>query len=518
MSVWHRLLALTAASPFTGTWMSLATAAGGLLAFGLFRKLIPADERQQGSGSATPVLLVIGLVLGLFRLLLVTLGAHESTTGKVISVLTTFFVALGAVNTVVIFVFDVLPVRSRLNLPVILRDLLQMLAFVIIVFGSLSQSGVANFISLITTSAVLTAVVGLALQSTIANLFAGIVLHMDRALGVGDWVQVGQRTGRITQIRWRSTILRTTDGDTVILPNNHFTQSDVHNYSRPHPRHRVWLRVSFAYDHPPNDVRAVLAAAARTAPGVLAEPPPDCVPVDFGESGIVYAVRFWIDDFPRMIEIEGEMRARIWYAAARAGLSIPYPVRAVHLMKVPEELRGTLAPPAGDDELAERRAALQGVDLFAPLEGEDLDLLARGMRQVRFAAGESIMRQGEAGDSLFLISRGDVVVSLGASGMNQSVTTLGPGSFFGEMSLVTGEPRAATCAARTDVIGYVIDHATFRQVLTRRPRLAEQLSTLLASRQATLHEKGGELSARAAQPAEQGKKLLEKIRTFFNLR
>jgi small-conductance mechanosensitive channel/CRP-like cAMP-binding protein len=515
MSVWHRLLQLTSASPFTGTWMSLGTAAGALLAFFLFRRVLPADDRQQSS--ATPVLLGIGLLLGLFRLVLVALGAHESTTGKVVSVLTTFFVALGAVNTVVMFVFEVLPVRSRMRLPVILRDLVQMLAFVVIVFGSLSQSGVTNFVSLITTSAVLTAVVGLALQSTIANLFAGIVLHMDRALGVGDWVQVGPRTGRIAQIRWRSTILRTTDGDTVILPNGQFTQSDVHNYSRPFPRHRVWLRIPFPYEHAPNEVRQVVLEATRSAPGVLTQPPPDVLLIEFAESAIIYVVRFWIEDFPTMYDVEGEVRTRIWYGARRAGLGVAYPTRNVRMLDgVPREAEDKIA--AADRELDERRKALRQVDLFAPLEPAELDVLARGMRPVRFAAGESIMRQGDPGDSLFLITKGDVLVSIGAHGMNQSVTTLQPGSFFGEMSLVTGEPRTATCAARTDVLGYAIDHATLRPLLTTRPHLVEHLSSLLATRQAALYEKEGELSARAAHEGESKKRLLERIRTFFDLR
>src|SRR4051794_36255000 len=253
MSAWQRLLQLTAASPFTGTWMSLATTVGALLAILLLRRLVPRPDRQ--TGSALIVLLSVGLLLSLCRLAFVATGADMSTSGRVVSVLTTFFVALGVVNTVVMFLFEVVPARTRVRVPVILRDLIQMLAFVVILFGSLSQSGLANFVSFITTSAVLTAVVGLALQSTISNLFAGIVLNMDSSLNVGDWVQVGTRIGRISQIRWRSTILRTTDGDNVIVPNGQFTVHEVYNYSRPTSRHRVSLRVSFAYHHPPNEVR-----------------------------------------------------------------------------------------------------------------------------------------------------------------------------------------------------------------------------------------------------------------------
>jgi small-conductance mechanosensitive channel/CRP-like cAMP-binding protein len=509
MSAWQRLLDLTAASPFTGTWMSLATTLGALFGVLLLRRLVPLPDRQ--TGTATAVLLSVGLVLGLCRLVFVATGADLSTVGRVVSVLTTFFVALGAVNTAVLFVFEVVPARTKLRLPTILRDLVQLLAFVVIVFGSLSQSGLANFVSFITTSAVLTAVVGLALQNTISNLFAGIVLHMDSALNVGDWIQLGNRVGRISQIRWRSTILRTTDGDNVIVPNGQFTAQDVYNYSRPTPRHRCSVKVGFAYQHPPNEVRLLLISAARGAPGVLSEPSPDSFPIDFGESGVLYAVRFWVDEFVRVPEIEGEVRGRIWYAARRAGLEIPYPTRNLHVLSQP-------AANATDSDLPERMTALRRIDLFANLEASELELLASGVRKVRFASGEPIIRQGEAGDSLFIIIQGDVLVSLGQGTINQSVTTLRVGDFFGEMSLITGEPRSATCAARTDVLCYVIDHDAFRTLLSQRPQVAEQLSVVLTSRQATLEKKGGELSARAAQAADQRSKLLAKIRNFFDLR
>jgi len=509
MSVWQRLLEFTAAGAFTGTWMSIGTTVGALLAVVLLRRLLPRPDRQQGA--ATLILLLVGLLLGFSRLVFVAAGADMSTSGRVVNVLTTFFVALGVVNTAVLFLFEVVPARTRLRLPVILRDLVQMLAFVVILFGSLSQSGLANFVSFITTSAVLTAVVGLALQSTITNLFAGIVLHMDGALNVGDWVQVGTRVGRISQIRWRSTILRTTDGDNVIVPNGQFTIHDVYNYSRPTSKHRLTVKVAFSYQHPPNEVRQLLVVAARGAPGVIAEPVPDAFATDFAENGMVYVVRFWIDDFVRAPEIEGEVRSRIWYAARRSGLEIPYPTRNVHV------LSSTTAG-AMDADTPERVAALRRIDLFAGLEPADLELLARGVRKVRFAAGEPIIRQGESGDSLFIIAQGDVLVSLGQGGINQSVTTLKAGDFFGEMSLVTGEPRSATCTARTDVLCYVIDHDAFKGLLGERPQVAEQLSAILTSRQAALEKKGGELSARAALANEQRSKLLAKIRSFFDLR
>src|SRR4051812_49038260 len=103
MSAWQRLLELTAAGPFTGTWMSLGTTLGALFAVLLLKRLVPLPDRQ--AGSATVVLLLVGLLLGLCRLVFVAAGADLSTAGRVVSVLTTFFVALGVVNTAVLFLF-----------------------------------------------------------------------------------------------------------------------------------------------------------------------------------------------------------------------------------------------------------------------------------------------------------------------------------------------------------------------------------------------------------------------------
>jgi CRP-like cAMP-binding protein len=361
----------------------------------------------------------------------------------------------------------------------------------------------------------LTAVLALSLQSTIANLFAGIVLHMDRVLGEGDWVQLGSRTGRIAQIRWRSTVLRTTDGDNVIIPNTQLTTQEVYNYSRPSPRHRVWVRVAFAYRHPPNDVRQVMSAAARAAPGVLSEPRPDCLPVDFSDSGVVYMVRFWIHEFERRSEIEGEVRTRIWYAAKRAGLEIANPLRPPPV----EGTEGANGHRHPTSEIQQRSGVLQRIDLFSNLTEPDLRILAQGMRAVKFAAGEPIIREGEPGDSLFVIAEGDVLVALGDLGRHHSIVTLHAGDFFGEMSLVTGEARNATCSARTDAVCYVIDHAALQPLLRERPQLAEHLSAVLAARQATLERKEGELSARAAaRSTESQNRLLARIRSFFDLR
>jgi len=511
MSPWQRLLDFTTAGPFTGPGMSLLTAVGALAALILLRRRLPREHRDHGS--VLQIFLVVGASLALLRLGLVAVGGGHLAFGRVMSVLATFFVAMGAVGTAVMGVFEILPARANLRFPLLVRDLILFLAFVVVLFGVLGQSGV-DVSSMLTTSAVLTAIIGLALQSTLTNLMSGILLHMDRSLGVGDWVQFGTRKGCIAEIHWRSTVLRTTDGDTIIIPNGQIVAQEVHNYSRPSPAHRVWLKIGVHYRHPPNEVRRVLVEAVRETPGVLDGREPDCFPVEFGDSAIVYALRYWIDRFDQASEIEGEVRTRVWYAAERAGLEFPFPIRTV----ITGEQAMAEKQPA-PREMAARLAALEQVDLFTSLVPSEREMLASGLRAMPFAAGEPIIRQGTPGDSMFIIARGRIHVSLNQAGMNTLMATLGPGDFVGEMSLMTGEPRTATCLAASDVMTYELDHATFQRLLTTRPAVADHMSSLLAARQLHIEKKGGELNARAAvQTAERKTHLLQKIRSFFELR
>lgn len=514
MSIWARVVDLVASSPFTGTWMSPATALLALAVLFVARRMLPREERHN-HGRALFVFLGIGLLFGLIRLGLVALGAGQTAAGVLVGMVTTFCVAMGAVGAAIVVFLVLVPSRLRVRVPWILRDSIQAAAFVLILFAALSQTGL-NVASLITTAGVLTAVIGLALQNTIANLFAGLMLNMDRELDEYDWVQVGARTGQIVQIRWRSTILRTVDGDIALVPNSQMLAGEVYNFSRPSLRHRVWLTVVFPFRDPPNHVRQVLAAAAREAPGVLLDPPADALVTAFSENGITYSVRFWIESFARKRDIESEVLCRIWYAAKRAGLEVPFATRTVHMISETDEQQSL-----AEGEKQARVRAIERVDLFAPLEPAERARLAEGTQRVTFAAGEHILRQGDPGDSLYIIASGEVQVSLADTaghGVEQPVATLKEGDFFGETSLMTGAPRSATCTALTDVVIYVVDRSIAREVLAQRPSVAEEMSAILAARQAALSKRGGERAVMSARSPENRKRLLTLIRDFLDLK
>jgi len=498
---------LLARLPFTEpVWSGTGVTFAALVVALLLRRLLPERARLQGRG--TLALLAVALLLRV-----ATLGAAAvpglEIAARLLRVAQVVTLVVGLVGLVGLIAFDVVLARAGLLVPSILRNLIRgSLAAVVLLW--LWREATGDIVSLVTTSTVL-AVLGLALQGTIANLFAGLTLQLERSFQLGQWIQVGEHVGRILEVRSRHTALLTRDGDLVLVPNAELVSQQVVHLGGPGGAERISCEVGFHYRHPPNVVRAVLLDAAREVPGVLAFPEPDCLVAAFADSAIEYSLRCWIADFEHVDPIASEVRARLWYAARRAGLEIPFPIR-------------TLVHPT--DEAAERAgargahaAALARVELFAGLSDADRDLLAAGVHEARFAAGERIIRQGEPGDSLYLIDAGTVSVRLAVDGIEREVRTLGGGALVGEMSLVTGEPRTASCVALTDVVCRVLARSAFRQLLDARPEVAEMVSAVLAARQAELEgeREGLSAAARARREAETRSRLLSRIRAAFHL-
>ncbi len=489
MSDWERLQSL--ALTWNGLLASLAAFAAALF----LRRLLPEDRRRRGRLTV--------LILGLAPLChflshgLMVLGA--TTTSGVISLLVVALGGLGLAGLLGMLLFDI--VLGRSSTPTIVRDVLQMAVFFAIVLFTLGHSGV-NPLSVITTSAVLTAIIGLALQNIMANILSGLALQIDRTFILGDWIQVGARLGKIAQIRWRTTSVLTREGDTVLIPNAQLLSNEVLNYSRPSGIHRSSLKVAFHSRHPPNEVKKAVIDALVGIPGLLPNPPPECFPVEFSSATVGYLIRYSITEIAVEPEVEGEARTRLWYAAQRAGLEGPCPPRpAVHEAA----------------EIAERVAALTRVDLFGPLDGAEKEKLATEARRLLFAAGERILVQGEPGDSLYLVRSGSVLVERAQGRATRELDRLGPGDFFGEMSLMTGEPRLASCSAITDVLCLVIDRAAFQTILAAKPEIAERISLLLAERQEALALESGASSEGDGDRSASSSRLLDKMRTYFRL-
>lgn len=428
------------------------------------------------------------------------------------------FLGLALGRAAFLLVFDVLlaperEARQAPPLPRIVRDIVQGLIYLMVALAALRAAGVEPG-QLLTTSALLTVVAGLALQETLGNLLAGLSLQLERPFDVGDWIEVhGQPAhfGRVREINWRSTRLHTLDNTDVIVPNGVIAKTPVTNYDRPHRAARRSVYFAAPYGAPPERVRAVVLDAIADAEGVLANPPPSVVTFKFDESGITYWVRFFIDDMSRRDVYDSNVRDRIWYALARAELAFPYPTRTVHLHEVSEE-SGKRREAAARQV---RQADLAVIDFLAELPEPAIALLAERARSLAFARGETVIKQGDPGDTMFVVHEGELSVRVSEAERDVEVARLSEGGFFGEMSLLTGEPRRATVVALRACELYELGHDAFHAVLEAHPEFARVVSQHVAERTSSLARDRASVISEEVKVEDAD--LLQRIRSFFKL-
>jgi small-conductance mechanosensitive channel/CRP-like cAMP-binding protein len=358
---------------------------------------------------------------------------------------------------------------------------------------------------LLTTSAVGAVVVGFALQDTLGNLFSGLAIQVEKPFRVGHWITIGDREGQVEEITWRATKLRTKAGQFLIVPNGLISKEAILNHSEPTLPTRLEVEVGTSYDTPPNQVKVALHEALQNAPLVLASPAPDVVVSDFAASSVNYRVRFWIADYADDTRARDQVRSNIWYALRRHNIEIPYPIQV--------EYSREEAPRRSEGDVAAAATELGAIDLFATLPGEARLALSRTGREHLFAAGEAIVRQGGAAGPMYVVLDGRVRVVIEPSG--REVAVIEQGGFFGEMSMLTGEPRTATVRAIGDVRLLEIPSDRFRELAIAHPGLVEHVSTLIAARRAELE--GVRAAAAAANPAAPARSLLSRIQKFLRL-
>jgi len=293
---------------------------------------------------------------------------------------------------------------------------------------------------------------------------------------VGHWVRVGDHEGRVAEVTWRATKLRTKSGNFVIVPNNVVAKEAIINYSEPAAPTRLEVEVGASYLVPPNQAKAAILEAVRHCSRVLEAPAPDVVLLAFDASAINYKARFWVEDYERDEAARDQVRTAIYYSLQRHHIDIPWPIQVQYERQLPVE-----DPEA---RLAEEEELLSGVDLFATLTPDLRREVAMSAPMVVFGAGEAIVRQGEPGQSMFIVARGTVSVVLEPA--RQEVARIETGGYFGEMSLLTGEPRSATVLADGDVTAVEISAELFRRLAAVHPQAIEQIAIAAMTRRADL--------------------------------
>jgi small-conductance mechanosensitive channel len=405
--------------------------------------------------------------------------------------------ALAVTNTIVTLVFNPwMRPADRDRAPSIIQDVL-----VVALIGGVAYAVFGE--SIVGPSIGAAAALALGLQDQLGNLFAGLAIQIERPFRVGHWISLTNYEGRVVEVTWRATKVRTKAGNLVIIPNSTVGREAITNYSEPTAPTRQYVEVGATYAAAPNDVRDALTVAMGRVPRVLKNPPADVVISDFGGSAIVYRARFWLVEFELDESIRHDVRSAIYYEFHRRGIEIPWPIQIQYE-------RHEHVPDA-DTRRQVLAEVMAKVPVFAALPADAHHALADSATERLFADGEAIVREGEAGGSMFIIRRGRVAITVGQDHREVAVTEAG--GYFGEMSLLTGDPRTATVIARGDCTVLEITAGAFRAYVQSRPEVIDHLAEAAAARRRTLDQS----RATATPHAVEHTSLVHRMRRFFGL-
>lgn len=462
-------------------------------------------------------LFVAGFAVQLLGALLMVAGAEVA--GDVVQDMGWLVSGVAVIRLVGLALFRVLLPKCGVSPPRILEDISVTVGYIGWGLLQLRLAGVDPS-SLVTTSAVITAIIAFSMQDTLGNVLGGLFLELDDSLSIGDWVRIDDVSGRVEQIRWRHTAIRTRNGELVIVPNSNLMRTRFTVLGNPDTdvtRWRRWIWFDVVPTASPGTVIAVAENlfAGTDMANLAPARSPDCMLMEMSHGYLRFALRYWLHDPALDDPTDTAVRVHLYAALQRAGLQLASPetvVRNIH------ETRHHNATVEAKD-VARRRAALARVSVFAGLSGSELDTLALRLVRAPFAAGDIITRQGAIAHWLYVLESGDADVYVErVPGMRHHVASLLGGSFFGEMGLLTGEPRRATVVARTDVECYRLDKAAFESILHARPEIAEQISHDLLAREKELVDAMAVADTQLPPPEPvTSDKLMNRILNFFGL-
>jgi CRP-like cAMP-binding protein len=281
-------------------------------------------------------------------------------------------------------------------------------------------------------------------------------------------------------------------------------------------QHRQWVYFAVDLSHSPTKVIGTVETALRAEPipCVAATPEIHCLLTNYKDGDAIYAIRYWLTDLSQPDPTDSLIRTRVYVALRRADIPLSIPTQSILLEREsPDERRHS-------EDIEHRIGALSKVELFSPLTADEKQELASAMINAPFAKGEALTRQGAEAHWLYIIRQGEVKVRVAVDGVNQDVASLGPGDYFGEMGMMTGQPRTSSVIATTDVKCYRLGKEAFQAILQRRPELVEDLSRTLAVRRVELEAVRDEASEEALRERLQKTQgvVLRRIREFFALK
>lgn len=429
---------------------------------------------------------------------------------RVIKIILWMTLVIAFVRLIITVIFGAaLKGSGQYEISSLLRTVLSVIIYIVAFFIIFqTQYPKVPLAPLFTGSTILGIVVGLALQDTLGNLFAGIAIQADQSFQVGDIISIqNQGIGTVEGVSWRGVKIRTFQNKLLLISNSVIGKETIEVAPKDNLNARV-VRFNSLYTNSPAKVIQVVREAVRQVENVSPKRRPKVRVRDLGENGIEWEVKYWITNYRRHNDTDALIRQRIWYAFQREDLDFAYPTRTIYTARQSEEEEVFVETA---DEICER---INHVQIFAPLSTDETQKIARSCAVRVFAPEEPIIEKGQKERSMFIIHRGSVDVQVSENGTAKIISTLRPGEFFGEMSLFTGEPRTADVIARSETQVLEIRPEVMKPILEANPELVRIIGEIIEERRLLLARQ--EEEEQTLTDAEK-KSVFKNIKNFFGL-
>lgn len=389
-------------------------------------------------------------------------------------------------------VFETKPRETR-----IVSDLLAAVIYLVALFAIIDLVFSVPIGGLLATSGVIAIVLGLALQSSLSDVFSGIAVGIERPYSVGDliWVEGGIE-GRVIQVNWRSTHIATLNRDVAIVPNNLMAKSRLVNHSMPTTIRGVSITVRLAASERPERCMSVLTAAVKTCMLMAAKPAPSVARSELLGDGVAYDISFSIPSIEAYVDARTELLGHVQNHLRHAGIALA--------------VVGT--PGTARLEVPTAKVLLEESDWFGILLAEDRDLLSEHLEEVWFAPGDHLIKQGDDPNALYVIASGTVEITDATALTDGVIYRLGPGGSLGAIGMITGTPYAATAAALTPVTTYRLDRRAVGNAIASKPELVQSLE-VLARRGLEMQRR--DVVASQSDHTSEPEMFLSKLRSFL---
>jgi CRP-like cAMP-binding protein len=336
--------------------------------------------------------------------------------------------------------------------------------------------------TLIATSGVFAIILGLALQSTLSDVFSGIALNISHAYEVGDWIVLNDGIeGRVVETNWRATHLLNGSNDLVVLPNSNLAKAQLTNLSSPNRSHGVKLRVRIAPTLAPSGISEIMRTVLLSSNSIMSTPAPTVEIKSLDAQAIEFELSFRVKDFSTGAVARHEVFDLIYRHARASGLALAQPKEAATVLaSVPPASTPVAAASPAPHATALRLVG--AVPLFGCLTDEEREALAGSMVRRAWRKGETLVEQDTKVDALFVIRSGVLAVVRRDGDREMELTRLSPGDYFGEAGLFTGAGEPGTVRALTFAVVYEVAQAALAKLMHDRPTIADEISVTLSRR------------------------------------